>query len=274
MLPTHERLVGDHGASLELDDWLIVDRELAVPDGHSQLGLDRQLVERRLPEVGSERLDPRAPELLGRVHCRIRVSDEGLRRHVSVGDREADADRRDDLVARERDGALHGARDRPSDGQRGGPGRDVLEDHHEFVPAKPRDGVSRANGALHPLADDGEERVPRLMAKRVVDKVEVVDVEEQDGDGGAAAIVTCERVGEAVEEEDAIREAGERVVHGAPLEQLLRAAERGDVLHLRDEPRGSARQVARNLRDRHPTPHGVAVGVDVALLHLVVRHLA
>ena len=89
-----------------------------------------------------------------------------------------------------------------------------------------------------------------------------------------AANVARERVGEAVEEQGAVREARERVVERAALEQVLGAAEVGDVFHLGDEPRLGVRHLARDLGDRDAAPDRVAVRVDVALLHLVVGQFA
>ena len=78
VLPAHEGLVGDDGLGLEVHDGLIVDGELAVANGDAQLGLDRQLVERRLPEVRREDLHARAPDCLAAYIAvsasRIRVS--------------------------------------------------------------------------------------------------------------------------------------------------------------------------------------------------------
>ncbi len=155
-----------------------------------------------------------------------------------------------------------------------GLGGDVFQHDDELVPAEPRDGVAGADRALDALADDGEQRVARLVAEGVVDEVEVIDVEEQDGDRGVAPQVPRERVSEAVEQEGAVREAGERVVQRFALQEILRPPELRDVLDLRDETGVRRRPVHGYLGDGDAAPHGVAGGVDVAFLHLVERQPA
>jgi len=63
------------------------------------------------------------------------------------------------------------------------------------------------------------------VAERVVDDLEVVQVDEQDGDAPLGA----ERAAEALEEELAVGQAGERVVVGLPGELGLGGLALGDV---------------------------------------------
>ena len=99
--------------------------------------------------------------------------------------------------------------------------------------------VSRDPGRrLQAPADLHEQRVARGVPEGVVDELEAVDVEEADRGAGAAR----ERLAQTVEQEAAVRQAGQRVVDGLVLEQRGRAALARDVLQLADEVRGGGRR--------------------------------
>ena len=89
---------------------------------------------------------------------------------------------------------------------------EVLEQQGELVAAEPRDRVHRAQHRPQPLGQPGEQPVAGGVAERVVDLLEVVDVEEQHRDGRVRAPRAVERDAEAVEEQRAVGQAGQRVV--------------------------------------------------------------
>ena len=59
------------------------------------------------------------------------------------------------------------------------------------------------------------------MAEGVVDRLEVVEVHEQHGDGLLVARLALQRVLDAVPEQRAVGETGDRVVEGLMCELLL-----------------------------------------------------
>ena len=72
------------------------------------------------------------------------------------------------------------------------------------------------------------------MAEAVVDRLEVVEVHQQDRNGVAVARAACQRVLESVAEQGAVGETREPVVEGLvaqPLLQLLALADVPDVEH-------------------------------------------
>ena len=89
---------------------------------------------------------------------------------------------------------------------------DVLEQDPELIASEPRDGVAHPDRLLDPRRHRGEQFVSDLMAEAVVDELEVIEIEEQDGGGRLAAPLPAERLVEPVEEQDAIGQTGERVV--------------------------------------------------------------
>src|SRR5438045_1569287 len=87
--------------------------------------------------------------------------------------------------------------------------------------------------------------LPRNFAvsARVVDDLEAVQVEEEDGEAGAAAALrSLERHAEALHEERAVGQPGERVVEGGVPELLLGSQPLGDV-HADREAGGAAGEV-------------------------------
>ena len=73
------------------------------------------------------------------------------------------------------------------------------------------------------------------MPVRVVDDLEVVDIHEECGDRGARPLGMRERVVDAVTEERAIREPGERVVEGVVFELVEEGLALRDVARREDD---------------------------------------
>src|SRR2546426_7626748 len=57
-----------------------------------------------------------------------------------------------------------------------------VHENHELIAADPGKSVCLANPASHPFGDLLEQTVPRLVAQRVVDRLEAVDVEQEQRD--------------------------------------------------------------------------------------------
>ena len=56
---------------------------------------------------------------------------------------------------------------------------DVLLKHHEFVAAEPRDEILRAQHRAQPVGDGAQQLVAAGMTERVVDLLELIEVDEQ-----------------------------------------------------------------------------------------------
>ena len=99
-----------------------------------------------------------------------------------------------------------------------------VEQHGELVAAEPRRGVRRAHCALHAPADLGEHLVADRMAERVVDRLEVVEIEEQHG----GRPVSARHSGlDPLGEERAVRQPGEDVVERLVAQPLLQIGHLG-----------------------------------------------
>ncbi len=105
---------------------------------------------------------------------------------------------------------------------------DVEEQHAELVAAESRPQVRRAQRVADPGRDRREELVAGGVTQVVVHGLEVIEVEEERGDGPRLA-PRVERLLGLVDETTPVRQARERVVEGLVLELGL---ERAPLLHV------------------------------------------
>ncbi|HEX2160445.1 MAG TPA: hypothetical protein VHF88_01325 [Thermoleophilaceae bacterium] len=99
---------------------------------------------------------------------------------------------------------------------------DVLEAEGELVAAEAGDEVGWTQHSAQPLGDGDQQLVAGLVAERVVDQLEVVDVEEGDREATVAGARVAQRPAESAPEERAVRQSGERIVVRAVGQLALR----------------------------------------------------
>ena len=165
---------------LQVEDRLVVKLELVGLDRALEIDLELHA----LDDVGVHVRGVRAVAALALglcpVHGEIGVAKERLGVLGPGCDPDARADV--DLAALDRDRV--GERLEHAACCRGRVGRvvDLLDQDGELVAAEARDRVGRAQARLEPRGDRLEELVACPVAERVVDGLEVVDVDEEDAD--------------------------------------------------------------------------------------------
>ncbi len=107
----------------------------------------------------------------------------------------------------------------------------LLEQERELVAPEPGDRVHRAQHRLQAVGEPRQQAVAGGVPERVVDLLEVVDVEEQHGDRGVVAPRTVQSDAEAVEEQRPVGQPGQRVVERAVRELRLQALSLDRVHH-------------------------------------------
>ena len=95
-----------------------------------------------------------------------------------------------------------------------------LEQHRELVAAHACGGVARPEAAADAARNLGEQLVAGRVSPAVVDRLEIVEVEEEDG-GRGLVIDPLHRRLHAADEERAVRKAGDRVVERLLMQLLL-----------------------------------------------------
>ena len=109
-----------------------------------------------------------------------------------------------------------------------------------------RDGdVVRAQPARQPLRDDAKQVVSDRVAQRIVDALELIEVEKHDREHGTVAVGGFERLCELFVEARAVRELGDHVEVSEPMNLLNRAGAIGGILdrpYQTDDVAGVAQQ--------------------------------
>ncbi len=260
VVPAHERLDAGQTAGPQVHDRLEHQGELVEVGGALQVDAELVTLAHGLVHAGVEDREPGLAVGLGHVHRHVGVAHEVRR----AGDRVAgagDPDRRghhDVLVAEDvgRPELVDEAgRHRAGATER----RLVLDQDGELVAAEAGDQVALADQALDALGDRDQERVAGAVAERVVDDLEVVEVEEEDrGDLvlGMGIPLGAEHALERQLEHAAIGRARERVALGEVLDVLeqhgIAQVERGDRRELaqhRRDPALDARAATRPVLD-------------------------
>ena len=109
----------------------------------------------------------------------------------------------------------------------------ALAQDDELVPADASDDVARPRGTHETLADVGDQHVAVFVADGVVDVLQLVDVEEEDGDHLARGPGPFDGLGKFAHEQRAIGKRREAVVSGLVRQSRLELRRRRDVA--RDE---------------------------------------
>ena len=140
-------------------------------------------------------------------------------------------------------------------------------DDGEFVAADAGDGVGLAQQRAQPLADFLDELVAGIVAERVVDLLEAVEIEHQQGDLLARAAIAGQRLGQAILEQGAVGEAGELVVQRLVLGVRLARLELVDQIDQRlvEEGHDEDDRDGRGQRDRPDRAEQLEPAVGIVL---------
>ncbi len=179
MGPAQERFDRDHLARSEVDHRLVVQGERALGHGDPQV-LDQLeavglVVERGLVDVEG------APLVLGSVHGDIGAADQVIgRRRMQGGQGHADAGADMQAGGADVDGLLQQRGDAARHRRRL-VGVGPVQDDGELVATQARHQVVATDDLANAWSDLAEERVSGLVPERVVDLLEVVEIDQQEG---------------------------------------------------------------------------------------------
>ena len=91
---------------------------------------------------------------------------------------------------------------------------DFRQEDEELVAAVAADGVRLADARHQALRDRAQDLVADAVTERIVDVLETIAVQEQDRDAAAVAARQRDGPGEAIVQEQPVRQVGQRVVFG------------------------------------------------------------
>ena len=263
--PAHQRLEARKLVALQVQERLVVELELPVGEGSTQVPLELVAGAHASVHLVFEEPVPAPLLLLRAIEREVGVLEElvGVR-PVARRHRNADADAEHDLEPLpEHEGLVHHGDDLP--GEVAGVGRrerGILHDD-ELVAAHARERVDLTHGTLQARRDPLQELVADRVTERVVDLLEAIEIEAMHRKSFARTQAR-ERLLQSLAHQHAIGQIGEPVVAREVLDLRLRLAPLGDVLVRTDPAAAGHRHVRR--RDGAAVVHlldRVARRVDV-----------
>ena len=213
VLPAHQGLDAAAAAIRERHQPLVVQAQLASVERALERSLGPQALEHAVAHRLVEQLVARAAQVLGAVHRGVRVLEQVLR--VGVGVRQRHADARGDQVVL---AALEPERCDQLEVQALGEDErlalvgHVLAQDYELVPSQAGDRVTGPQRTGEALGDLDQHPVALRVAEAVVHELEPVEVDEQHPGLCGRPRRSPQRQPQAVKEERAVGQAGERVV--------------------------------------------------------------
>ena len=269
--PAGERLEAPNLAVRDIDDRLVEDSQ--------GLGLYCLAQVRLQPQAGHD------PPVHGRVedgglgrslalrvvHRDVRVAKELARPALRMVDGDADARAHHQLTPLDpewlAERGLSAARDLLGLLDR----LDPVEEDRELVAADPGDRVTGTEACRKPACSRYQELVADGVVEAIVYDLEAIEVEEEDGAPvRLLALRALQGLGQAIQEERAVRKAGERIVQCVVDELLLRGLAGGDVGHRAGYP-GRLAILVPDRDTAAENPPVAAVGVPDSMLALEVR---
>jgi hypothetical protein len=177
---------------------------------------------------------PPAVLALGGVHRRVGSPYQCFRIIAVPGEqRDADAGNQCDAVALDLERRFECAHHLVGDSQRllvaGG-----RQQEGEFIAAEARHRIGIAHHAPHAPGRLAQHGIAAGMAQRIVDLLEVIEIGEHEGKAVMIALRRANRLRQPVHQQHAIRQAGERIVHGLEFQRVVGAAARSfePLLHV------------------------------------------
>ena len=223
MTPADQRLGADDVTFRNRDDRLVVQEELVALERMPQVALDLQPRQRLGVHRAIEHLVSSATGVLGAVHRDVGAAQDVFRLFTGAGaQRHANARGCCVLVAADRERYLQRFLDAFGDHGRVAHVDDPLQQDRELVTTQPRHDVAAAYTGFETARDGYEHFVADVMAHRVVDQLEAIDVEEEDGEQSVLSAARAMRgVRQPPHEERSVGQVGQRVVHRLVPQALL-----------------------------------------------------
>eukprot|EP01022_Parablepharisma_sp_SALTPOND_P027435 TRINITY_DN665_c0_g3_i1.p1 TRINITY_DN665_c0_g3~~TRINITY_DN665_c0_g3_i1.p1 ORF type:complete len:1952 (-),score=631.07 TRINITY_DN665_c0_g3_i1:246-6101(-) len=235
VLPAHQHFGTSHAAAFD-DLWLVVQQQLVAVDGFAQAGLQRGAFQHGGLHGRVEEAQRIAAGFLGFIHGQV-----GLFHQLIHRGRAAQEDGRTDtgggavLDFVELIGRAQRDQDLLSYGAGLGGGFllvlvEALQHHHEFVATDAGHGIVLTHVGHQPLGHLLEQHIAFFMADGVVQGLEVIQVDEQQGRTSLGAQREGDGLLEAVQQQGAIGQAGQGVEEGQFADAFLGQLAVADVV--------------------------------------------
>ncbi len=213
MFPTQQRLHTDDAEVVEVVDRLVGETELIVDECRTKFELELHVAGDLGLQLWEVDLVAVLPGALRVVQRDVRIAQQ-LPTRRAIADRDADAgvDHQRHRDALELEGLTHHIEQSLGDELRRDVELGVLDQDDELVATHPPDRVGIPQRARQPGGHGDEQSVAGLVAERVVDVLEVVEVDEQRRTRRPVALAAGEELLDAVHDQRPVRQVGQRVV--------------------------------------------------------------
>ncbi len=230
MLPAQQRLDADQGARAQVDLGLVVQLELALRHGLAHFLQVFELALEGFVMLDVEQVEAVLAGQLGLVHGLVGVAQQLVGARF-IGREQGDADAGRQLQGQpvQFDRRRHGLQQAFHHRFELVVMFQVHQQGDEFIAAQAGDGVLLAQGRLHARGAGDQQGVAHAMAVLVVDGLEAVEVEEDDGQRPLLALALRQRLLQPVQQQDPVGQAGQGVEMGDVLERVLALLQLGDV---------------------------------------------
>ena len=256
VLPAHQRLHAHDVLGLGIDLGLIDHAQLAVAFGVAQARLQRHAVLARVLRTDLVDLEVVAALVLGRIHRLVRMLEQGIGVVGVVGEK-AHAHRHGDLQLHavfQEDRRLHHLHDLLGHAQHVVVLDDVAQHDGELVARIARHRVGGADAAAQALGDGAQHLIAGGMAVGVVDGLEPVQVDEQQGEALAVADRLAQDRLQPVVEQQPVGQPGQGI------DQALGATLFAGALQLQRAGETRRRATQHRLDHRHLGETAAAAG--------------
>ncbi len=167
---------------------------------------------------------------LGEIERGVGGAEQGIGVPTVLGEnRGADADGHLDAAFPEVEGCAAGIEQALRHGRGLGGVDQVGGDQGELVAAETGDRVRAAHRGHDPLGELAQQEIAGGVTEGVVDLLEAVDVEHHDGGPGAVARRARQRLLDAVDHQQTVRQVGQRVVGEQMADAVFRPAAVGNL---------------------------------------------
>ena len=254
MGPAQQRLDPDQTAGDEIDLRLICHRDLVERHRFVQSLLEGSTAPDFHVERSVEHLDAVPAFLLGPVHRNVAVAQQradivAILWTKGATDRNADEHPVADQRYRLQETVLDSLR------QRQGTFRiDIGQPQRELVAAHPCHHRIAAQAGFQPLGNHSQQRVAGSVSQRVVDVLEVIEIEVEQRQGAPRALVGFDLAGQTLGQQHTVGQAGQRIMRREMGEPGLHLP---PVLHLGPERISRLDGFAR----RHACLFGLPLGL-------------
>ncbi|MNS72154.1 hypothetical protein D3C72_1055550 [compost metagenome] len=136
----------------------------------------------------------------------------------------------------------------------------VLHQHHKLVTAKARHHVTAANTGDQALAYFAQQAIPLLVAQRVIQILEIIQIDEQQRRIAGAQLAGADRPFQPIHQHAPVGQAREHVKELKPLDFLARMAALGQVAANAQQASDFAGRRANGRLGNLKTPLVAAIG--------------